>query len=69
MRILLTHPPLMPADVVLPPLGLCTLASWLLSLRHEVRILDLDLEICARESAEPEVYVKILRQALTEFLP
>jgi hypothetical protein len=44
MRVLLAQPPLQPGSHVTPPLGLCTLASWLQSLGHEIRILDLDLE-------------------------
>jgi hypothetical protein len=44
MRVLLAQPPLQPGRQVTPALGLCTLASWMQSLGHEVRILDLDLE-------------------------
>lgn len=45
MRVLLAHPPLLPGGEATPPLGLCTLASWLLHCRHDVRIIDLDLEL------------------------
>ena len=44
MRVLLAQPPLQPGREVTPPLGLCTLASWLRSSGYDVRILDLDLE-------------------------
>jgi radical SAM superfamily enzyme YgiQ (UPF0313 family) len=68
MRVLLSHPPLNASREVTPPLGLCTLAAWLRHQGHEVRILDLDLEIKGRADGQ-NVYLKLLGQALADFSP
>src|SRR5262249_3425991 len=68
MRVLLTHPPLNAAAEVTPPLGLCTLAAWLRGQGHEIRILDLDLEIKGRPDG-PEVYLSLLERDLSDFAP
>src|SRR5258708_1870700 len=68
MRVLLVHPPLLPAGEVTPPLGLCTLASWLLKIGHEVRVLDLDLE--TRGLSHPgRQYLEIFARAMLDFQP
>ena len=68
MRVLLIHPPLNGSSEVTPPLGLCTLASWLKYQNHEVRILDLDLEVkgCANGEA---MYPRVVERTLRDFLP
>ena len=68
MRALLCHPPLNASREVTPPLGLCTLAAWLRHQGHEVRILDLDLEIKERTN-EPDVYLSLLTRALKDYSP
>lgn len=68
MRVLLTHPPLNLSAEVTPPLGLCTLATWLRHHGHEVRIVDLDLEIKGRPDGR-DVYLNLLERALAEFSP
>ena len=68
MRVLLAHPPLNVAGEVSPPLGLCTLAAWLVSKGHEVRILDLDLEVKGLPDAQ-ESYRKIFTRELRNFSP
>jgi radical SAM superfamily enzyme YgiQ (UPF0313 family) len=68
MRVLLVHPPLNASAEVTPPLGLCTLAAWLLSCRHQVRILDLDLEIKGRSDG-PTAYLTVLDHVLRDFSP
>jgi radical SAM superfamily enzyme YgiQ (UPF0313 family) len=47
MQVLLAQPPLLPGTEVTPPLGLCTLAACFLRQGHQVRIVDLDLEMKA----------------------
>jgi radical SAM superfamily enzyme YgiQ (UPF0313 family) len=69
MRVLLTQPPLLPAAEVTPPLGLTTLASWLMAQGHETRILDLDLEVRERDSASEDRYVPQFKRSLDEFEP
>src|SRR6266545_23485 len=69
MRVLLLQPPLLPAAEVTPPLGLTTLASWLMAHGHETRILDLDLEVRERETAEEDRYVPLFERALAGFAP
>src|SRR5207247_8843519 len=64
----LTHPPLNASVEVTPPLGLCTLAAWLRAQGHEVRILDLDLEIKGRADGQ-EIYLSLLEQSLADFSP
>ena len=68
MRVLLAHPPLTPAGAVTPPLGLCTLASWLRARGHDVQIVDLDLEVrsCRQPHAE---YLDIFEKAMRAFEP
>jgi len=68
MRVLLAHPPLNASSEVTPPLGLCTLAAWLKSQGHEVRILDLDLEIKGRPDGQA-TYQSLLANALSDFSP
>lgn len=68
MRVLLAHPPLNASREVTPPLGLCTLAAWLESQGHQVRILDLDLEIKGRPDGQV-TYLRLLDNALRDFSP
>ena len=68
MRVLLSHPPLNASREVTPPLGLCTLAAWLKRQGHEIRILDLDLEIKGRPDGQ-NVYLNLLSQAVADFSP
>ena len=68
MRVLLVHPPLNASPEVTPPLGLCTLAVWLKHNGHQVRILDLDLEVKGLADGQ-ESYLGILARALTDFEP
>jgi len=68
MRVLLAHPPLNASSEVTPPLGLCTLAAWLKSQGHQVRILDLDLEIKGRPDGQA-TYLRLLDNALRDFSP
>jgi radical SAM superfamily enzyme YgiQ (UPF0313 family) len=68
MRVLLAHPPLNASSEVTPPLGLCTLAAWLHHQGHEVRILDLDLEIKDRPDGQA-LYLRLLTNALSDFSP
>ena len=68
MRVLLTHPPLNAAREVTPPLGLCTLAAWLRHQGHEVRILDLDLEIKGRQDGQ-QTYLGLLARGVSDFSP
>jgi radical SAM superfamily enzyme YgiQ (UPF0313 family) len=67
MRVLLAQPPLTTAGEVAPPLGLCTLASWLRVRGHDVRILDLDLELRFRR--EPVGYATIFGESMRDFAP
>src|SRR5262249_44905760 len=69
MRVLLVQPPLTPAREVQPPVGLCTLASWLIKLGHQVQILDLDLEIKHRPADEQDAYSRLFVDSLTHFHP
>ena len=69
MRILLVHPPLSPNSEITPPLGLCTLASWLLHLGHEVRIVDLDLEIKDSSKTKGAGYVQLFKRHVKDFVP
>jgi radical SAM superfamily enzyme YgiQ (UPF0313 family) len=69
MRVLLLQPPLLPAAEVTPPVGLTTLASWLISHGHETRILDLDLEVRERDSAAEDRYVPLFERTLADFAP
>lgn len=68
MRVLLVHPPLNASPEVSPPLGLCTLAAWLKHEQHEVRILDLDLEIKQRPDGQRS-YQRLLENTVREFAP
>jgi radical SAM superfamily enzyme YgiQ (UPF0313 family) len=69
MRVLLAQPPLTLAKEVIPPLGLCTLASWLIHLGHEVRIVDLDLEIKSRANASAPSFIDTFVESMDEFRP
>lgn len=69
MRILLVHPPLSPNREITPPLGLCTLASWLLHLGHEVRIVDLDLEIKDPSKTKDAGYVQLFTRYVKDLVP
>jgi radical SAM superfamily enzyme YgiQ (UPF0313 family) len=69
MRVLLVQPPLTPAREVQPPVGLCTLASWLMKLGHQVRLLDLDLEIKHCPADEQDAYSRLFVDSLTHFHP
>ncbi len=68
MRVLLAHPPLNASREVTPPLGLCTLAAWLKHQGHQVRILDLDLEVKGLSNGQ-EVYRGLLARAIGNFSP
>jgi radical SAM superfamily enzyme YgiQ (UPF0313 family) len=68
MRVLLAHPPLNASREVTPPLGLCTLAAWLRRQNHEVRILDLDLEVKGLPNGQ-NVYLGLLASAVRDFSP
>ena len=68
MRVLLLHPPLNASGEVTPPLGLCTLAAWLRVNGHQVRILDLDLEV----KGDPDganAYLSKLSRELADYEP
>jgi radical SAM superfamily enzyme YgiQ (UPF0313 family) len=69
MRVLLAQPPLSPAREVVPPLGLCTLASWLKQQGHDLRIVDLDLEIKWRAGGPSEHFDEPFVEALEDFRP
>jgi radical SAM superfamily enzyme YgiQ (UPF0313 family) len=69
MRVLLLQPPLVPAAEVTPPVGLATLASWLIANGHQTRILDLDLEVRERDVAVEDRYVPMFERALADFEP
>jgi radical SAM superfamily enzyme YgiQ (UPF0313 family) len=69
MRVLLLQPPLVPAAEVTPPVGLTTLASWLMARGHETHILDLDLEVRERDSAAEDRYVPLFERTLADFTP
>ena len=68
MRVLLSHPPLNASREVTPPLGLCTLAAWLRHQGHDVRILDLDLEIKGRPDGQ-HIYLSLLERSVADFSP
>ena len=68
MRVLLVHPPLNTSREVTPPLGLCTLASWLRHEGHELKIIDLDFEIKAHPDGEGACD-SLLERALRDFSP
>jgi hypothetical protein len=68
MRVLLAHPPLNASREVTPPLGLCTLAAWLKHQGHQVRILDLDLEVKGLSNGQG-VYRGLLARAIGDFSP
>jgi radical SAM superfamily enzyme YgiQ (UPF0313 family) len=68
MRVLLAHPPLNANEEVTPPLGLCTLAAWLRHHGHEVRILDLDLEVKGNSNGQ-DVYEGLLVRTVRDFAP
>lgn len=69
MKVLLAQPPLQPGGEVVAPLGLCTLASWLLHLGHEIRIIDLDLELKSGSHHSPQLYLELFLRELKSFQP
>ena len=68
MRVLLTQPPLSTNPEVSPPVGLCTLAAWLIHKGHEVSVLDLDLAVKGLPSGQ-EIYRGLLADAVRSFAP
>jgi radical SAM superfamily enzyme YgiQ (UPF0313 family) len=68
LRIMLAQPPLSIAREVTPPLGLCTLAAWLQSFGHEVRITDLDLEVKEGDGGG-ETYLSLFEASFHGFAP
>ena len=68
MRVLLTQPPLSTSLEVSPPLGLSTLAAWLIDKGHQVSICDLDLEVKGLPSPR-ECYPALLEGAVRDFAP
>jgi radical SAM superfamily enzyme YgiQ (UPF0313 family) len=68
VRVLLAQPPLSTAPEVSPPLGLCTLAAWLIQKGHEVSILDLDLEVKGAPDG-PASHRQLLANAVRDFEP
>jgi radical SAM superfamily enzyme YgiQ (UPF0313 family) len=69
MRVLLAQPPLQPGHEVTPPLGLCTLASWLQSSGHEIRILDLDLQGKSGPGPPDRTCSDFLARSIADFDP
>jgi radical SAM superfamily enzyme YgiQ (UPF0313 family) len=69
MRVLLAQPPLQPGHEVTPPLGLCTLASWLQSSGHEIRILDLDLQGKSGPGPPERTCSDFLARSIADFDP
>ena len=69
MRTLLLQPPLSPASEVNPPVGLCTLAAWLQGQGHEVRILDLDLDVRKGDGSEHQQSVDMMLRQIADFEP
>jgi len=68
MRVLLAQPPLTLGHEVAPPVGLCALASWLHHLGHDVRLVDLDLDV--KEADYPLTsYLRIFASAVEDFAP
>ncbi|MBV9036427.1 MAG: B12-binding domain-containing radical SAM protein [Acidobacteriaceae bacterium] len=68
MRVLLVHPPLLPAGEVTPPLGVCTLASWLQAVGHDVRVIDLDLELKVQNQSD-RAYLDLFARSMLDFSP
>jgi len=68
LRVLLAQSPLLPVGEVTPHVGLCTLASWLNHAGHEVRVLDLDLEIKGVDDPHRR-YIEIFARAVKDFSP
>jgi B12 binding domain len=69
MRVLLAQPPLQPGREVTPPLGLCTLASWLQSSGHEIRVLDLDLQGKPASGPPERTCTNFLTRSIADFDP
>src|SRR5262245_56881409 len=69
MKVLLTHLPLLPGNEITPPLGLCTLASWLLHRGHDVQIVDLDLGANAGSDSPRQQVVAHFDSALRQCGP
>jgi radical SAM superfamily enzyme YgiQ (UPF0313 family) len=68
LRVLLTQPPLSTNPEVGPPVGLCTLAAWLIHKGHEVSVLDLDLAVKGLPAGQ-EIYRGLLADAVRDFVP
>lgn len=69
MRILLIQPPLQPTGEVVAPLGLCTLAAWLMRLGYNTRIADLDLETKAYSPHNSQSYLELFVRFVEDFQP
>src|SRR5690242_7481444 len=69
MKVLLVNPPLVPTRESAPPVGLCSLASQLLQDGHQVRILDLDLELKYVQANPQSTYQQLFGTEVTEFKP
>jgi radical SAM superfamily enzyme YgiQ (UPF0313 family) len=69
VRILLVNPPLLPTRESAPPLGLCTLASWLIAAGHELAVLDLDLELKSAAHDPRHEFLALFSRAVQRFEP
>lgn len=69
MRVLLVNPPLVPTRESAPPVGLCSLASQLIQDGHQVRVLDLDLELKYVQINSQSTYKRLFCTGVTEFKP
>jgi radical SAM superfamily enzyme YgiQ (UPF0313 family) len=68
MKVLFINPPLIPISEICPPVGLCTLAYWIKD-KHEVKILDLDLDV-KKTSMEPRKFMfAAMLEAIQQFNP
>jgi radical SAM superfamily enzyme YgiQ (UPF0313 family) len=68
LRVLLTQPPLSTHPEVCPPVGLCTLAAWLIHKGHEVSVLDLDLAVKGLPAGQ-EIYRDLLADEVRRLAP
>jgi radical SAM superfamily enzyme YgiQ (UPF0313 family) len=69
LRIALVNPPLLSTGTVQPPLGLCTLAAWLLRNGHDIELVDLDLETKLFEKDPSTTYRALFSAKMAEFQP
>jgi len=70
VKTLLVHPPLNPQGEIMPPLGLCNIAAWLIHHGHTVAVLDFDLEL--KNGSEAERFnsiTEILEKHIASFDP